>query len=434
MLGAIIGDIVGSRYEFNNIKTEDFPLFDEKCRFTDDTVMTIAVFLGILNGKYDPEKTAKAIELSMAEYGALYPDAGYGAGFKKWINSPVKEPYNSYGNGSAMRVSSVAGCFDDIKHVEQFAEISASVTHNHPEGIKGAKAIAGAAFIARTGGTKEDIKNYIKNNYDYNIDFTLDEIRPYYKFDVSCRGSVPVAIAAVMEGEDFEDTIRKAVSVGGDSDTIADMAGAIAEGLYGIPEDIKEKALTYLDDRLRDGIRRYDEMLVKKDEDEKRFKAACEFAAEKHKGQKRVGGADYITHPMEVAKRLKDAMYPIEYAIAGVLHDVLEDTDATEEDVERLGGKEVLEAVKLLTKTEGYDMKTYMAGIASNDIARMVKSADRIHNLECSVLRSIDFRLKYMQETEAWFIGLDEGSRLDTTIEETYEELEKYNEISLWDM
>ena len=434
MLGAIIGDIVGSRYEFNNIKTEDFPLFDDKCRFTDDTVMTIAVFLGILNGKNDPEKTAKAIELSMAEYGNLYINAGYGPRFIKWIEAPVKEPYNSYGNGSAMRVSSIAGCFDDLKHVEQFAEISASVTHNHPEGIKGAKAIAGAAFIARTGGTKDDVKNYIKNNYDYNIDFTLYEIRPTYTFDVSCQGSVPVAIVAALEGRDFEDTIRKAVSVGGDSDTIADMAGAIAEGFYGIPEDIKEKALTYLDERLRDGVKKYDEMLQKKIDDERRFKAACEFAAEKHKGQKRAGGADYITHPLEVARRLKDALYPIEYAITGVLHDVLEDTDATEEDILRLGGEEVLKAVKLLTKTEGYNMQTYMAGIASNDIARMVKSADRIHNLECSVLRPIDFRLKYMHETENWFMGLDEGSRLDTTIEETYEELEKYNEISLWDI
>ena len=434
MLGAIIGDIVGSRYEFSNIKTEDFPLFDDKCRFTDDTVMTIAVFLGILNGKNDPKKTAKAIELSMAEYGNLYINAGYGPRFTKWIEAPVKEPYNSYGNGSAMRVSSIAGCFDDLKHVEQFAEISASVTHNHPEGIKGAKAIAGAAFIARTGGTKDDIKNYIKNNYGYNIDFTLDKIHPAYTFDVSCQGSVPVAIVAALEGKDFEDTIRKAVSVGGDSDTIADMAGAIAEGFYGIPDNIKEKALTYLDERLRDGVKKYDEMLQKKIYDEERFKAACEFAAEKHKGQKRAGGADYITHPLEVARRLKEALYPIEYAIAGVLHDILEDTDATEEDIERLGGKEVLKAVKLLTKTKGYDMQTYMTGIAANDIARMVKSTDRIHNLECSVLRPIDFRLKYMHETENWFMGLDEGSRLDTTIEETYEELEKYNEISLWDI
>lgn len=434
MLGAIIGDIVGSPYEFDNIKTDDFPLFGDKNRFTDDTVMTAAVFMGILNGLKEERKTAKTIESYMALYGNYYPDAGYGKRFSEWLNDRFRKPYESYGNGSAMRVSSVAWAFESIEAVEKFAEVSAAVTHNHPEGIKGAKAVAAAIFFARKGKDREFIKNYITVKYGYDLNHTIDEIRPNYTYDVSCRGSVPVAIIAALEAESFEDALRKAVSVGGDSDTIAAMAASVAEGFFGVPEDIKEKALTYFDDRLKDCLDKFDKMVEKNKEDEERFERACAFAAKKHKGQKRVGGADYITHPMEVAKRLKDALYPIEYAITGVLHDVLEDTGATEEEVLSIGGEEVLCAVKLLTKEEGYDMKSYIARIENNEMARIVKGADRVHNLECSVLRDYDFRDRYMWETKKWYIGIDDGTRLETTVQDAFNELEEYNEISNWEL
>ncbi len=434
MLGAIIGDIVGSKYEFDNIKTEDFPLFSEGCRFTDDTVMTAAVCMGILNGLNEAKKTAKTVESYMSLYGSYYPEAGYGKRFNEWLKERFKKPYGSYGNGSAMRVSSVAWIFESLEVVEKFAGVTAEITHDHPEGIKGAKAIATATFLARKGRSKEDIKTYIIRKYGYELDKTIAEIRPGYTYDVSCQGSVPVAITAALESTGFEDALRKAVSVGGDSDTIAAMAGAIAEGLYGIPEDIKEKALSFLDDRLKEVIDKFEARLDKNKDDEERFLRACEFAAEKHKGQKRAGGADYISHPMEVATRLKAALYPIEYAITGVLHDVLEDTDATEAEIEELGGKEVLEAVKLLTKENGYDMKSYIARIGANEMARIVKGADRVHNLECSILRDLDFRDRYMWETKQWYIGIDEGTRLDTTVKDAFEELEEYNEISGWDL
>ena len=434
MLGAIIGDIVGSKYEFNNIKTMDFPLFSEGCRFTDDTVMTAAVCMGVLNGLNDVRKTAKTVESYMVLYGGYYPEAGYGKRFDEWLHDRFRKPYGSYGNGSAMRVSSVAWLFESLEAVEKFAEATASVTHDHPEGIKGACAVAGATYLARAGRDKQTIKDYVERKYRYDISKTIDEIRPEYTYDVSCQGSAPVAIIAALESESFEEAIRKAVSVGGDSDTIAAMAGAIAEGLYGIPEEIKNEALTYLDGRLKEVLAKFEDKLAKIREDEERFKKACEFAAEKHKGQKRAGGADYISHPMEVAMRLKNALYPIEYAITGVFHDLLEDTDATEEEIEAIGGKEVLETVKLLTKEPGYDMKSYITRISANDMARIVKGADRVHNLECSILRDFDFRDRYMWETKQWYLGIDDGTRLDTTVQDAFNELEEYNEISDWDI
>ncbi len=434
MLGAIIGDIVGSIYEFNNIKTEDFPLFSDKCRFTDDTVMTAAVFMGILNGNNDERKTKKTVESYMSLYGSYYPDAGYGGSFRKWLGNRYKEPYNSFGNGSGMRVSTVSWAYESIEAVEKFAEITAAVTHNHPEGIKGAKAVAAAIFFARKGESREFIRNYITENYGYDLTKTIAEIRPSYEYDVSCQGSVPVAIIAALEAESFEDAIRKAVSVGGDSDTIAAMAGSIAEGFFGIPEEIRAKAVTYLDERLLDCLKKFDDMVAKNKSDEERFLKAAEFAAEKHKGQKRAGGADYFSHPYEVAMRLKNALYPIEYAITGLLHDTLEDTDATEEEILALGGEEVLEAVKLLTKEPGYDMKNYITRISNNEMARIVKGADRVHNLECSILRDYDFRDRYLMETKKWYLGIDEGTRLETTVRDAFYEIEEYNEMTNWEI
>jgi len=253
MLGAIIGDIVGSVYEFNNIKTTEFELFTEKSHFTDDTVMTIAVAAGLWRGYDNVLETKKALIDSMRYYGRRFAYAGYGGRFAKWLISQDPVPYDSYGNGAAMRVSSVAWIYNNLEEIEKYAEVTASVTHNHPEGIKGAKSVAAAIFLARTGKTLDDIKSYITTQYGYDLSRTLDEIRPNYKFYESCQESVPEAITAFLESNSFEDSLRKAVSLGGDSDTIAAITGSIAEAFYGgIPEWIVKEALNRLDEPLYD--------------------------------------------------------------------------------------------------------------------------------------------------------------------------------------
>jgi ADP-ribosylglycohydrolase len=257
VLGAIIGDIVGSIYEWHNIKTKDFPLFGNKCKFTDDSVMTIAVADGLMNGGKPDDFIA-----SMKRFGRMYPNAGYGGSFRKWLSTDYCSPYNSYGNGSAMRVSPVGWFFDTLEMTENAAETSAAVTHNHPEGIKGAQATAAAMLLARNGRTKEDIKAYIEVKYGYNLRRTLDEIRMDYDFDVSCMGTVPEAIIAFLESEGFEDAIRNAISLGGDSDTLAAITGSIAEAAYGIPDEIKEKALSYLDLPLTEVVSRWQDMML----------------------------------------------------------------------------------------------------------------------------------------------------------------------------
>lgn len=241
MLGAIAGDIIGSIYERNNIKTKDFPLFSAQCHFTDDTVLTAAVADVILNGG---EYTGQ-----FKRYYCRYPYAGYGKNFVNWAQSRSNEPYNSWGNGSAMRVSPVAFAFNDLDTVLQEAKRTAEVTHNHPEGIKGAQATAAAIFLARTGHDKTAIKSYIQTTFGYDLEQTLDQIRPTYRFDVSCQGSVPQAMIAFLESTDFEDAIRNAVSIGGDSDTIACMTGSIAHAFYGkVPEAIAQQAKAHLDE------------------------------------------------------------------------------------------------------------------------------------------------------------------------------------------
>ncbi|HEL2109725.1 TPA: ADP-ribosylglycohydrolase family protein [Streptococcus suis] len=245
MFGAIVGDVIGSRFEGRDIKSKDFDLFHPNCRFTDDSVMTAAVaasFLG-LNESFDDLE--EALVLNMKDFGKLYPRAGYGPQFKKWIESKDSEPYNSFGNGSAMRVSACGHVGKSLEETLDLAERVASVTHNHPEGIKGAQAVAGAIFLARTGKNKEGIRQFVTDNF-YNLDFTLDAIRPSYQFDSSCQGSVPQAIVAFLEAEDFEDAIRNAVSLGGDSDTLAAIAGSIAEPFFGIPEEIVYRTTDYL--------------------------------------------------------------------------------------------------------------------------------------------------------------------------------------------
>lgn len=233
MLGAIAGDVIGSIYEGWNkqIKTVDFPLFSPDCHFTDDTVLTIAVADAILQ--------ERDYATFIQDYARRYPNAGYGGFFKRWIYDENKEAYNSFGNGSAMRVSPVGWAFDTREDVLREAERSASVTHNHPEGIKGAQAVALAVFLARQGQDKTTIQQEIIQRFNYDLKRTLDEIRPSYSFDVSCQGSVPESIIAFLESESVEDAIRKAISLGGDSDTMACISGAIAEAYYrDIPEEI----------------------------------------------------------------------------------------------------------------------------------------------------------------------------------------------------
>ena len=230
MLGAIAGDIIGSRFEHDPIKTTEFELFHPDCRFTDDSVLTLAVADHILLGS--------DLTSLLKEYFNQHPDAGYGPRFQEWALSPSREPYNSFGNGSAMRVSPVGFAFDSIEIVLDKAKATAEVTHNHPEGIKGAQATAAAIFLARTGNSKEQIKDFIEGHFQYNLRDSLDTLRPQYRFDVTCQGSVPQAIIAFLESENFEDAIRKAVSLGGDSDTQACIAGGIAHAFYGKLPDI----------------------------------------------------------------------------------------------------------------------------------------------------------------------------------------------------
>ncbi len=286
MLGAIVGDIVGSVYEWNNIKTKDFPLFQDKCFFTDDTIMTCALADAIMQG-LSSETEEESFSKALRHYGRMYPNADYGARFRQWIFSNSAKPYKSFGNGSAMRVSPfgwIMNCGYTARtgmwpsNGRRSAKISAAVTHNHPEGIKGALAVADTIFMCRyyfgayTGDyevsifnqpdeIKRRIKNHIEQEYGYDLSKTLAEIRPTYKFDETCQGTVPQAIIAFLESTDFEDAIRNAVSLGGDSDTLAAITGSIAEAAYGIPDWIKEKALSYLDDTLLDVCHRWEKFM-----------------------------------------------------------------------------------------------------------------------------------------------------------------------------
>ena len=257
MLGAIVGDTVGSVYEWHNIKTTEFPLFSEGCRPTDDSVMTLAVAHTLLDA-FDGQNFSQAeLVKMMRSYGRLYPDAGYGGKFRRWLKSPHPTPYNSYGNGSAMRVSPVAWVAETLEDAERLAAASAEVTHNHPEGVKGAQATAACIFMARRGADNAEIREYVERKYAYDLAFTLDEIRAGYAFDVSCQGSVPQAIVAFLESESFEDAIRRAISIGGDSDTIAAIAGSIAHARYGIPEWITGETAARMPERLRQVCKRF---------------------------------------------------------------------------------------------------------------------------------------------------------------------------------
>ena len=250
MIGAIAGDIIGSVYEGHPVKTKDFPLFDRGCRFTDDTVLTVAVAQAILEGRPYQE--------TIRERGRKYPRAGYGGTFIGWLFSDNPHPYNSWGNGSAMRVSPVGFAFEIEPDVLDQAEKSAEMTHNHPEGIKGAQAAALAVFMARKGRDKEDIRVAVTGQFGYDLKRTVDSIRPAYHFDVSCQGTVPEAIIAFLDSDSYEDALRNAISLGGDSDTLACITGGIAEAFYGgIPAEIEAFALSKLPADLKEIVRAF---------------------------------------------------------------------------------------------------------------------------------------------------------------------------------
>ncbi len=266
MFGAMIGDMIGAPYEFDRgNKTKEFPLFIKYSQFTDDSVMTVAVAEALMDtiGKSDEEIKA-ALVRSMQKWGKKYPDAGYGGMFYRWLREKDPKPYGSYGNGSAMRVSAAGWLYETLEETRHMAALTAEVTHNHPEGIKGAEAIASAIWLARTGSTKQGIKDYIVNEFGYDLSRTCDEIRPSYHHVETCQETVPEAVTAFLEGNSFEDVIRTAVSLGGDCDTLTCIAGSIAEVFYGIPDEIAAEARKRLPKDILDVLDRFTSMKIKR--------------------------------------------------------------------------------------------------------------------------------------------------------------------------
>ncbi len=264
MIGAIIGDIVGSRFELNNIKTKDFDLFNDECRITDDSVLTLAIAKAIMesekilkftlashfkNDEYCKILTSMSIKY-LREFGNKYPNSGYGGRFRRWLHQLNPEPYNSFGNGAAMRISPVGYFARTIDDINMLSKCVTNVTHNHQEGVNGALAVAQSIFFCRCGLHKNEIRKKIQDNF-YNLNFTIDEIRDDYEFSATCQKTVPQAIVAFLESSSFEDAIRIAISLGGDSDTIGAITGSIAQAFYQVPLNLEEKALNYLDKELR---------------------------------------------------------------------------------------------------------------------------------------------------------------------------------------
>ena len=260
MYGALLGDMIGAPYEFDRgNKSKEFPLFCENSHFTDDSVMTIAVAEALLDSRFlDDDSIRAALIKSMRKWGKKYPDAGYGRKFLCWLREKDPKPYGSCGNGSAMRVSAAGWLFDTLEETREKARLTAEVTHDHPEGIKGAEAASSAIFLARTGRSKEEIRDYIVQEFGYDLSRTCDQIRPSYYHNESCQKTVPEAITAFLEGTDFEDVIRTAVSLGGDCDTLTCIAGSIAEAFYGVPAILKAECRRRLPEDMAYVLGRFD--------------------------------------------------------------------------------------------------------------------------------------------------------------------------------
>lgn len=265
MIGAIIGDIVGSRFEFNNYRAKDFELFTSDCFFTDDSIMSLAIGKALLEakGKSDATLEAKSIHY-MQLIGRPYPHCGYGGRFYDWMYTDNPKPYNSFGNGAAMRVSACAYVAQSLEQALHFSDIVTAVSHNHEEGLKGARATTAAIYMALQGASMAEIKEHIVNNY-YALDFTIDEIRESYYFNETCQETVPQALEAFFESSSFEDALRIAISVGGDSDTLAAITCSVAEAFYGVPQVIRTQAESYLDDRLLTVLRDFESQYPSKE-------------------------------------------------------------------------------------------------------------------------------------------------------------------------
>lgn len=263
MYGAILGDIIGSRFEFDRGgKTKEFELFTEENDFTDDTAMTIAVGEALMNAGKDADADSIKAEVikSMQDWGHRYPNAGYGGRFFRWLfydENPT--PYGSWGNGSAMRVSSAGWLYDSVERTREVAGATAEVTHNHPEGIKGAECTAAVMFLARTGAGKDEIREYVDREFGYDLSESLDEMRDRHEHVESCRDSLPKALKSFLEGDSYEDVVRNAVSLGGDTDTLGAIAGAMAEAMYGVPEEIVSRGRDFLPKDMVEVLERFDE-------------------------------------------------------------------------------------------------------------------------------------------------------------------------------
>ena len=249
MFGALIGDIVGSRFEWNNWKSKDFDFFSEDCFVTDDSIMTLAICKAFLQKPRNTRELALRCIQCMQELGKCYPRAGYGVRFARWLIDEDPKPYESFGNGAAMRVSATAYVAKNEEEVKELSRAVTEISHNHPEGLKGAQATAHAIYLARTGKSQGEIRDVICANY-YALDLTLAEIKADYTFNETCQNTVPQALQAFFEAKDFEDAIRNAISIGGDSDTLAAITGSVAEAYFGIPQSLRHKAIDFLDDRL----------------------------------------------------------------------------------------------------------------------------------------------------------------------------------------
>lgn len=262
IIGAIAGDVIGSAYEFHPTREYDFELFTRKSTFTDDTVLTMANALWLLE---DEQHTHEALVSIMLDFCRKYPDRGYGGRFYHWIHDDDPQPYNSFGNGSAMRVSPVGYYATSLDEAMELAKISAEVTHDHPEGIKGAQATAAAIFLARQGKTKEEIRDYVMNSFGYDLSRTLEEIRPTFTFDETCQRTVPEAITCFLEGKDFEDVVRQSVSLAGDADTIAAIAGSISSAIDDVPNAIVQPVIERLSEEFCTILLRFNELVTKRE-------------------------------------------------------------------------------------------------------------------------------------------------------------------------
>lgn len=264
IIGAIAGDVIGSAYEFNPTRDHDFELFTPKSSFTDDTVLTMANALWLID---DEQHTHERLVEIMLDLCRRYPNRGYGGRFANWICDKDPQPYNSYGNGSAMRVSPVGYYAQSLEEALALAKVSAEVTHNHPEGIKGAQATAAAIFLARCGKSKQEIRDYVAQTFDYDLSRTLDEIRPTFSFDETCQRTVPEAITCFMEGKDYEDVVRLSVALAGDADTIAAIAGSISSAVDEVPNDITQQVIALLSEEFCTTLLRFNELVAKREQE-----------------------------------------------------------------------------------------------------------------------------------------------------------------------